>query len=302
MIQVYKNAAAAVSGTTRILLNSPKLDPLVEGTRHEIINYRLTITEPWDSLIASEARKFNYRYMTAEAFWNIADRDDIAFLKRYHSGIEQFVANQDVGHSATATWAYGKQLNAQFAWAYQQLAANRSTRQAVIVNKGMGLAKGTPPCLVNIQWLIRDGKLEQITTMRSNDVWFGMPMDLYQFGIMHRLMAAALNVRVGTYHHNVGSMHLYDRDVQRATDYINARSYALTAPSVLASGALNAAIADIPGQMVQRYGHRAEDKEYPENYIPAPGLQSYVALLIGDYARIGDVFNALRVNKFGIGW
>jgi thymidylate synthase len=50
--------------------------------------------------------------------------------------------------------------------------------------------------------------------MRSNDVWLGMPYDVFCFTGIQMLMAGTIGCQLGTYTHNVGSMHLYDKNAK----------------------------------------------------------------------------------------
>jgi hypothetical protein len=71
-------------------------------------------------------------------------------------------------------------------------------------------------CATQVQFLLRQGKLDMITTMRSNDVWHGLPYNLFQFGMLQCTLANTLGVKPGRYTHNAGSMHLYKRHWEKA--------------------------------------------------------------------------------------
>lgn len=58
--------------------------------------------------------------------------------------------------------------------------------------------------------------LEIVVTMRSNDIWLGVPYDVVQFSMLQAAVAGELKVAVGRYTHISGSMHLYKRDWKRA--------------------------------------------------------------------------------------
>lgn len=74
------------------------------------------------------------------------------------------------------------------------------------------------PCTLTWQFLVRDDKLHMVTNMRSNDVWLGLPYDIFCFTCVQRMMAGTLMLEPGTYTHNVGSMHLYERNFQAAKE------------------------------------------------------------------------------------
>jgi thymidylate synthase len=66
-------------------------------------------------------------------------------------------------------------------------------------------------CTSTVQYLYREGKLNAIVTMRSNDAVFGYPNDLaWQTFVLERL-CNDLKLEVGNIHWNVGSLHVYER-------------------------------------------------------------------------------------------
>jgi thymidylate synthase len=70
------------------------------------------------------------------------------------------------------------------------------------------------PCTCTLQYLLRGGRLSAITYMRSNDVFRGMPHDIFCFTMLQEIIARSVGAELGSYHHMVGSLHLYDRDVE----------------------------------------------------------------------------------------
>ena len=76
------------------------------------------------------------------------------------------------------------------------------------------------PCTSTIQFLLRSDGLEMITTMRSNDVYLGLPHDVFCFTMIQEIVARRLGVEPGVYRHIVGSLHLYDRNVDDASRYL----------------------------------------------------------------------------------
>lgn len=66
-------------------------------------------------------------------------------------------------------------------------------------------------CTCSIQFLFRNGKLDATVYMRSNDIVWGLPNDIFFFTMLQELLAKELGVEVGVYNHMVGSLHLYER-------------------------------------------------------------------------------------------
>lgn len=115
--------------------------------------------------------------------------------------------------------SYGQRVYRQLTLAYENLKGDGNSRQAVLSifdgNKDYIPSKDTP-CTLTIQFMIREGALHMRVSMRSNDVYLGLPYDLFQFSALQMAMADALGCPVGEYTHTVGSMHLYHRDLVKA--------------------------------------------------------------------------------------
>ena len=72
------------------------------------------------------------------------------------------------------------------------------------------------PCTIGWQFLLRDGVLHMVCNMRSNDFWLGFPNDVFVNTLVQRYVANELCAAPGSYTHNAGSMHLYDRNLAAA--------------------------------------------------------------------------------------
>ncbi|MCY1304327.1 Thymidylate synthase [compost metagenome] len=59
------------------------------------------------------------------------------------------------------------------------------------------------------------------TSMRSNDVYLGLPHDVFAFTMMQEILARSLGCELGEYKHYVSSLHLYETNFEDAKSYIN---------------------------------------------------------------------------------
>ena len=110
----------------------------------------------------------------------------------------------------------------QFNMCCQMLYDDQNSRQAIIHFKPpvdfVAYKSKDVPCTISQQFFIRDEKLHTIVTMRSNDIWNGVPYDIFFFTNNQIKLAMLLNVSVGTYMHNSGSLHMYKRDYDKAIE------------------------------------------------------------------------------------
>lgn len=180
----------------------------------EIINCCITIKNPRDRIISCPERKISMSYAFGELCWYLSGRNDLKMMKYYSKFMER---GTDDGETLNSAYGYriftGKHPLIPFnQWenAKRLLKNDHDTRQAIIhLHTPNDKKTNDEVCTLNLQFLIRDNKLNMITTMRSNDVVLGFTYDVFAFTMLQEIMANELNVEVGTYYHNAGSMHIY---------------------------------------------------------------------------------------------
>lgn len=177
----------------------------------ELCNVRIVMSEPWDALPTGINReKLKPAIGVLEALQNISGRSYLPLFKRMVP--------------ASAKWdddvpTYGERLGDQLEQCFWALTADPDTRQAVaLIWRENDIIAGQAHnlCTIGLQFLLRDGMLHCHTTMRSNDAWWGLCYDLFQFTQVQATMANALRVPMGAYVHDAGSMHLYERHFEAA--------------------------------------------------------------------------------------
>lgn len=140
--------------------------------------------------------------------------------------------------------AYGPRIKHQLPKVIEALKSDNNTRQAIMTiwdprYDGFGDVRDTP-CTTGFQFLLRDDRLHMVTTMRSNDVWWGLAYDVFQFTFLQKQIADILGVEQGQYTHNVGSLHMYERDFEKYNGLLDSRSGAAKIfISRLSGGTLN---------------------------------------------------------------
>jgi len=119
--------------------------------------------------------------------------------------------------------AYGPRLAYAIGDCLELLRDDPETRQAVAsVWRPEDLEhRGDKPCTVFLQFMIRANEndertLELYAYMRSQDVWLGVPYDVFTFSQLQHTMARELRLPAGRYVHNVTSLHLYESNVELA--------------------------------------------------------------------------------------
>lgn len=167
---------------------------------------------PYDAMPLGIGRKLNPAIGAAEALQLIAGSARHDLMPRISPNFSAFLEEDD------KFWgSYGDRIGSQVMYAVNKLTKDRDTRQAVITLWRPALdntsGKRDYPCTVALNYAIVNDRLEARTVMRSNDAWWGLPYDVFQFTQLQLTMARALGVQPGRYTHTAWSLHIYDEHV-----------------------------------------------------------------------------------------
>jgi thymidylate synthase len=83
-------------------------------------------------------------------------------------------------------------------------------------------------CTNAVQYLIRDGKLNAVVQMRSNDAWAGYRNDYAWQKHVLDIVANELTVEAGDIHWSAGSLHIYDRQFYLVDNYVKTGEISIT--------------------------------------------------------------------------
>ena len=182
----------------------------------EIINAVTVIENPKKNLVESRWRNLSKTYAIGELLWYLSADNSLKAIQNYTKAWDRMsddgeTVNSNYGHKIHRFYGFDQ-------WEYVKslLTEDPYSRQAVIhIKNPMNHKTKDTPCTVCLQFFIRGGKLYLTTYMRSNDVWFGFPYDVFNFTCFQIKMAMELGVEIGSYTHIAGSLHLYKRDLEK---------------------------------------------------------------------------------------
>ena len=200
----------------------------------EIINAVTVIEDPTRCILKSSIRKLPMRYMVGELLWYLSGNPSLEAIQLYTTAWDRMSddgmsVNSNYGaRIQEATCEYSGDTFNQLTMVENILREHPESRQAVIhIKQPRDLMKYPTKdvnCTVCLQFFIRDEKLYLTTYMRSNDLWMGFPNDVFQFTALQIYLAMRLGVKLGTYTHIAGSLHLYERDYQSALKNIKTQA------------------------------------------------------------------------------
>lgn len=219
----YKCADDLLRAATRALAASKDRFSATRGDGCEILGASFRLTNPRARLSRSEVRGKVYSAM-GELFWCLAGSNKLSFIGHY---LKEYYKNSDDGkfiHGAYGPRLFGEGDQNQVHNVTELLRRKPGSRRAVIqllsscdvIRDGKDI-----PCTCTLQFIRRNDQLYLITHMRSNDVYLGLPHDIFVFTMLQEMIARSLGIDVGFYQHMVGHLHLYDADLDNATAYLS---------------------------------------------------------------------------------
>jgi thymidylate synthase len=78
-----------------------------------------------------------------------------------------------------------------------------------------------PPCLTQITWNVKYGKLFQTAVFRSHDIFGGWPMNAFALRELQKRMASELKMKPGTLTIISNSAHIYENNFPQARDILS---------------------------------------------------------------------------------
>jgi len=192
---------------------------------HEDIGWRARIENPRDRLIYSPLRKWDIVYGLGEFLWYVTGSESLKMISYYAPSYDRFSDDGETLYGAYGPRIFGEKNKHSFifesGWTsiIDTLKRDPDSRQAISLiwrEKDMH-KKDTKdyPCTVYLQFFVREEKLCMISNMRSNDVWLGIPNDIFCFTMLQELMAFELGLEMGFYQHNDGSLHMYENTLKK---------------------------------------------------------------------------------------
>jgi thymidylate synthase len=127
--------------------------------------------------------------------------------------------------------AYGPRFVDQLPYLLETFRHDLFSRRAVINiwRDSPGQSKDTS-CLLSLQFIVRDNKLNCIATMRSSDAWLGLPNDTIVFCYISEYIVDIVNSYLGVHltlghlYNTAGSRHIYTKDIIKVGNYLDAQN------------------------------------------------------------------------------
>lgn len=205
-----------------------------KGSCTEIAPVTFELTNP-RARVSRSASRGRFFSALGELCWYLSGSnrtEDIAYYVKYYRKFDE---------NGVIFGAYGPRLVSfdgvnQIESVIRTLRHTPASRRAVIQlfdHRDIIQRHEDVPCTCTLQYLLREERLSAITYMRSNDVFLGLPHDLFCFTMLQELIARSIGAELGSYHHVVGSLHMYDENTEDLAAFLaegwQATTYAMPA-------------------------------------------------------------------------
>ena len=196
------------------LLRDILMTGIVAVPRGQVTLERLNHSTVWtmeEPVIYSKKRKLSYKFMFGEAWWIMAGKDDLESILPYNARIANY---SDDGLRFFG--AYGPKVVDQLDYVIETLVKDENSRQAVLnIWRENPYPTKDYPCTLNLQWLIRDNVLHCFDNMRSSDVWWGVPYDVFNMSVISLYVLGELRktyptLILGKLFLTAASQHIYE--------------------------------------------------------------------------------------------
>ena len=191
------------------------------GATKDVTGVLLHLSDPRARLSRTETRGKLFSCL-GELCWYLHGSESLAHISYYLPHYEDSATGDRV------EGAYGPRL---FDWRSVRqvprllalLRSRPTTRRAVIQlydATDPDASVKDVPCTCVLQFLIRGDRVHMMVYMRSQDAYWGLTHDVFAFTMLQEIVARTVGLELGSYKHFVGSLHLYEEQLESASRYL----------------------------------------------------------------------------------
>lgn len=186
-----------------LLEKGEKSSPRGMPTR-ELRSLVIQIEKPHERFL--KLSNLNYPLIFLKQLLSIVGKEDSSAISFYETLLE------DGTHSAAYIYndLYTSQTRKYLENIFLLLRKDPHSRQAIYPVLASSTNSSQLPITVSVQFFVRCSALHTTVYIRSNDIWKGLITDMHFLTFLQEILAAWLEVEIGTYTHIIGSAHIYE--------------------------------------------------------------------------------------------
>jgi thymidylate synthase len=184
--------------------------------------------EPKNQILTLRNRNYNPYFAIMEAAWILSGDNSLQPLKKILGNYEKY---SDDGK--TLNGAYGFRIRKKFG--FDQLNAAISSLKKSPNTRRVSISLYSPedllneesldlPCNTTLFLKIKKSKLDLTVINRSNDLFLGIPYNVFVFNCIQKYIAHHLEVEIGTQRHYTDCLHVYCKDIEKIKIIVQSNS------------------------------------------------------------------------------
>ncbi|MDQ0114954.1 thymidylate synthase [Paenibacillus harenae] len=174
-----------------------------------------------------QKRAINPFFALAEYSWLVTGSNLLEPLQFFIKNYGEYSDDE-----LTLNGAYGYRLKNKFnidqiEIAISTLKENPTTRRVVVTmwsHEDLGAISNDIPCNTSIMFKIREKHLDMTVINRSNDLFLGVPYNVFMFYLLQCYMAKAIGCKIGKQRHFTDSLHVYEKHESKINDIIDSNA------------------------------------------------------------------------------
>jgi thymidylate synthase len=182
-------------------------------------------------------KRLSFKNIATELLWFISGKEDASYLKQHGNTIwDEWLDNGMLYEGYGKQWRdfadTGRELGTdQLNKVIYQIINNPNSRRLIVSAwNPLTIDDVTlPPCHILFQFYVRDGALSCSFTMRSTDVFLGLPYNIASYALLTHLIADLTGLTVGKLVYFGNDVHLYKNHLEQAKTQLkrDPQTYAL---------------------------------------------------------------------------
>ena len=227
----YKTANEAFYAVVQDLFDAPLIKgsgpkPLQDSMK-EHLNFQFSWMSPVDRL----TDKLTLDVAVARFVWMMAANNRLADIAFYEPRVSAFTDDELTVPGSD----YGMRLRQpqpgvdQVKETIKSLKKNPNTRRAAMsIYQPIDTTRrksNDVSCAFGLLFHNRSDRLHTTVLMRSNNALTLLPFNLFEFSMLAEVMAVETGLELGEITYFAGSMHLYERDIDRAKETLNSKLF-----------------------------------------------------------------------------
>ena len=204
----------------------------------EILSYNFKLENPRSRIIVTNPQAQNIFQLMGQFLWIYRGSFNTKEITYYARSSNIFSSDGTRMIGSYGPRLFGIQHMHQIKHVIDMLSKDRNKRRAVasiyLPQFDQHQLKDEVPCTLNLQYLVRDNKLNAITYMRSQNAYRLFPIDMFLFTMLQEYVQATLQpnfeIELGTYYHFSGSCHVYEDDIESTNNILKNNRKSHTMP------------------------------------------------------------------------